>query len=132
MTKEEIRELSGPPLSEAVAEHVMRWQRLHTAPGVERRGSTWADAAKNWHLIPHGPPLRPADAGLFGIVAEVWEPHCDMRAAWQVFMAVSGKKKTLQVRDGRFYAVVDEGDLIEGETPEIAICRTSLLAVLAP
>jgi hypothetical protein len=98
---------------------------------VERRGGTWEDAKKNWYLIPHGPPMPVADAKLFGIVAEVWEPHQDMRAAWQVFMAAPGDEKTLRYWSNRFYACIDEGDLVEAESPEVAVCQASLLAALA-
>ena len=46
-------------------------------------GSVWADQKNNWYLI----PLRPVserDAGLLGIVAKVWEPHRDIRAAFRI------------------------------------------------
>lgn len=128
MTRAAILTLTGPPLSEAVAEHVMGWQRKCLSEAAQRMGSTWAGADDNWHFIPCR-AVRPGDAKLFDIVAPVWEPHRDIRAAWEVFMAVPGEKKTLRSLNGRFYAAVDDGDLVEAETPELAICRASILAV---
>jgi hypothetical protein len=126
-----IVSLTGPALSEAVAAHAMGWQRLCQAPIVNNMGSVWADEKNNWYLIPRR-PVSERDAGLFGIVAKVWEPLRDIRAAWEVFMAAPGDTKTLQVRDNRFFACIDEGDLVEAASPEVAVCRASLFAVLAP
>jgi len=96
---------------------------------MERTGSIWADDKKNWYLIPRM-PLPKRDQGLFAIVAETWEPHRDIRAAWQVWMATPGDKKTLRSCTNRFHACIDEGDLVEAGSPEVAVCRASLLAVL--
>jgi hypothetical protein len=130
MTRDTIQSLTGAALSEAVAEHVMGWRRLCQAEMVDRLGSTWADEKNNWHLIPRL-PLDKRGEGLMAIVAETWEPHRDLRAAWQVFMASPGDKKTFRSCNNRFYALIDEGDLAEAESPEVAVCRASLLAVLA-
>jgi len=129
MTRDTIFSLTGPALSEAVALHIMGWQRKCQSEAMECTGSLWEDAKKNWFLIPRI-PLPKRDQGLFAIVAETWEPHRDIRAAWQVFMASPGDRKTLQVAGNRFCAVIDDGGFVEGESPEVAVCRTSLLAVL--
>jgi hypothetical protein len=41
------------------------------------------------------------------------------------------EKETLHCWTNRFYAVIDEGDSVEAESPELAVCRASLLSVLA-
>src|SRR5450755_4358870 len=102
MTRDHILSPTGPALSEAVAEHVMGWRRLCQAEIVDRLGSTWADEKNNWHLIPRR-PLDKRGEGLMAIVAETWEPHRDLRAAWQVWMAAPGDKKTLRSWGSRFY-----------------------------
>ncbi len=80
LTRETILALSGKPLAEAVAEYVMGWTRTNK---TDATGSLWADAAGKWHLIPD-PRLRDQARTLMGIVAEIWEPHADMRAACAV------------------------------------------------
>jgi hypothetical protein len=91
----------------------------------------WADDKNVWRLIPRR-PLDKRGEGLMAIVAETWEPHRDMRAAWQVFMAAPGDEKILRSCNNRFYAAIDEGDLVEAASPELAVCRAALLAVLQP
>jgi hypothetical protein len=130
MTHETILSLTGPALSGAVAEHVMGWRKLCQAEIVDRMGSTWADDKNVWRLIPRRPLDKRGD-GLMAIVAETWEPHRDLRAAWMVFVAAPGDKKTIRTWGRRFFACIDEGDLVEAELPEVAVCRASLLAVLA-
>ena len=48
----------------------------------------------------------------------------------RIGMAAPGDKKTLRSWTNRFYACIDEGDLVEAGSPEVAVCRASLLAVL--
>jgi hypothetical protein len=108
----------------------MRWQKIPVSEGVGRTGSVWADANREWRLIPRL-PMPKREQGFFGIVAETWEPHQDLRAARMVFMAAPGDKKTLRSSGNRFYACIDDGDLVEAESPELAVCRAALLTVRA-
>jgi hypothetical protein len=80
MDRDPILSLTGPQLSEAVAQHVMRWRRIVQSEDMNRTGTVWEDAHKQWYLIPRR-QLPKRDQGLFGIVAETWEPHRDRRCA---------------------------------------------------
>ena len=142
MTRDEINALAGHALAEAVAEHVMRWQRVVAGDAVNRCGSVWADEKNAWRIIPVA-MIRESAGTLFGIVAEVWEPHKDMRHAWQVFMEAPGQVKRLHFEDGKYHAMIGpsswgpDGDMggcdeyIHGR-PELALCRAALLAAMSP
>ncbi len=82
MTREEILSLSGIALSEAVAQHVMGWKRV-VSEITDRLGSVWEDAAGKYHIVLHR-ALRPNGLSLLGVIAKPWEPHKDIRAAWNV------------------------------------------------
>lgn len=141
MTRDEILSLSGHALSEAVAQHVMRWQRVYVAENVNRLGSTWDDGKGNWRFIPHR-ELRPQAHGLLGIVAETWEPHGDIRAAWTVLesIALENRVHTSIISTGAEHRVeiIADGEswLTSARSVSIlaqeAICRAALLAVLTP
>lgn len=129
MTREEILSLSGPALSEAVAEHLMGWKRVD--PGHFR------DAAG-------------ANYFTQGAGDGNWQPHNDMRAAMQVIEAVD-KHVKIVFSARRGFEGLDHGEdgswrvgfaphsdfaadtsyPVESMSLAEAICRAALLAVLA-
>lgn len=132
MTRDTILTLTGPALSEAVARHVMRWRRI-PSEAMNSTASVWEDPRdkSRWFLIPCR-PMPKRDQGFFGIVAETWEPHQDMGAAWMVWTVAPGDEKTLRASSDRFQAVIDAGEPVDAESAELAICRAALLAALTP
>lgn len=140
MSKDEILALSGYALSEAIAIHVMRWQRVATAENVNRVGSTWAAPDGAWYFIPHR-ELRPQATGLLDIVAETWEPHKDIKAAWKIVDWIGMHDRVHWHITGHAcanrFAVIADGESVlkssfaESALIETAILHAALLAVLS-
>src|SRR4051794_21299216 len=98
--RDELLALTGIPLAEAVARHVMGWQlQCSSSEAVKRMGTLWTAPDRKVYLIPYN-EIRRRDNSLVAIVARVWEPHKDMRAAWEVFMAAPGDVKALRAPSG--------------------------------
>ena len=80
-------------------------------------------------------PIRPGDVSLINVACPPWEPHSDMRAAWQIVEAMVAKGWGGFGWDGYDHGckwLVGFGyNQAEAETMPTAICRAALLALIA-
>lgn len=134
MTKDEIMQLTGPALSNAVAEHVMRWRRMPVC-GDDEMGAIWADASNQWRLVPIK-PIRPGDVNLINIACLLWEPHTKAGDAMPCLKTFNSWQITQDAFLAGFVQVWRGGrlgktDFVCSDEMPTAICRAALLALVA-
>ena len=150
MTRDEILALEGRELDAAVAERVMGWVWMRTVPGhvwgdgtVHEESKVRAHLYRPDSLLAHWGSIVPDDGKYPRGQCSASVPHysTDIAAAWKVvtardwYVSIAWSNKK-QIAWAKVYPSVcpdswDEPFVeVEAPTPELAICRAALLAVL--